>query len=95
MNRICIEPTKFTDVRTGNETFGYRAWDDFAQTYNNCLDSIPDDDLMFLAAILGQGADDTLNAMLDYCAENQHSLQIGKEWYTWKQIQPIVEKARK
>lgn len=45
-NRLFIERTKFTSLDAqGNavyETWGFRAYDDFATTYNNLYDSIDD-----------------------------------------------------
>jgi hypothetical protein len=35
MNRVCIEPSKFTDLRSGEESFGWRAFDDHSQTYDS------------------------------------------------------------
>ena len=55
MNRIYIEPTKFTNLRDGEEYFGWRAFDDYAQAYDNTWEKadIPDDDISFLIRKLG------------------------------------------
>ena len=47
-NRICIEPTEFKNVRSGTVSYGYRAYDDYGNTYDNNWDAIPDDDLEVL-----------------------------------------------
>jgi hypothetical protein len=94
MNRCHIEPTKFTNMRTGNETYGYRCWDDFGQSYENCLERIPDDDLKFLELVLNESINEVLWAIIDFCEENQHSLEIGNMNYEWEEIAPIIKRVR-
>ena len=94
MNNINIEPTKFTNVRTGAETFGFRSWDDYGQTYGNTLSSIPDDDLEFLELILTESDDVTLWGLMEHCEENQKTLYIGGLPYPWADIEKVMKKVR-
>ena len=41
-NRIHLTRTKFTNLTGGNETFGYRLYDDYATVYENIFDSESD-----------------------------------------------------
>lgn len=43
-NVLCIEPTEFKNVRTGNVSFGVRVYDNYEKCYINTWDSIPEDD---------------------------------------------------
>jgi hypothetical protein len=64
-NKVYIEPTIFTSVRTGSVTYGYRAYDDRDQTYCNTFDSPPaEDDIEFLEQVMKNGADSVLSSML-------------------------------
>jgi hypothetical protein len=77
-------------VRTGNITFGYRAYDDEGGTYHNAFETIPDDDLEFLKLVLESGVDEQLSAMLDYCRDTEHGLYIGDTWYEWDKVKSIL-----
>jgi len=88
-NRICVEPTKFEDVRNGTSTFGFRAYDDYAQTYNNTLESIPDDDLEFLRVAIEHG-DNIFGDIIDFCIEQERGLYIADIWYDWEKVKPIL-----
>ena len=94
MNRITIEPTKFTNVRTDQETFGFRAYDDFSQTYGNSLSVIPDDDMEFLETVLSESDDVLLWDMIEHCEEHTKSLHIGGVVYPWADIEPVVKRVR-
>jgi hypothetical protein len=90
MNRVCIEPTRFTDVRTGAESFGFRAWDDYGQTYGNTMTKIPNDDLEFLELVLENSDDEVLGDMIDYCLEYEKGIYIGPLYYDWDKVGLIL-----
>jgi hypothetical protein len=93
-NVVCIEPTRFENVRDGGVSYGYRAYDDHVQTYANHWESIPDDDLQFLAmAVLD--ADVVLDAMLQYLQETEKGLYIGPQYYDWCEIKHLFPAADK
>lgn len=92
MNRLYIEPTKFIDVRSDHETFGFRWWDDFDQGYDNNLESIPDDDLEFLELIIREHDSDELGRALEFAYKDSKSICIGDTWYSYEQWGPILTK---
>jgi hypothetical protein len=89
MNTVCIEPTKFISARSGNESFGYRIYDDNAQAYDNTWDAIPDDDMAVLR-LVAESDNEEVQAMLSFVAENQKSIQIGGEFYAFEDIQALL-----
>ena len=92
-NQVTIEPTRFVDERTGTETFGFRAYDDYAQTYCNTMSSIPSDDLEFFRMAL-ENTDNTLDEMLDFICANEKGVTIGNEFYDFDQVKSIIDEAR-
>jgi len=88
---ITIEPTKFTNLRNGSETYGYRAYDEYSKTYGNTMESIPDDDLDFLDAVLENDSDDEfLKEIIDFCCEHEMGMKIGKTFYDYDEIEHIL-----
>jgi hypothetical protein len=92
-NRVTIEPTQFTNVRTGSESLGFRAYDDEDQIYCNGMDAIPDDDLEFLKLIATDFCDDAMGEMLDFVVDNEKGLYIGDTWYDFDDIKEILAEA--
>lgn len=84
-------PTKFVDVRTDNVSFGYRAYDDHDQCYDNCLDCIPDDDLEFLRMVVRDNSNIVMGGMLDFVVDNKTGISIGDHHYQWETIKEIME----
>lgn len=89
-NQVHIEPTRFENVRSGLVTYGFRAYDGYAQTYNNTWDSIPDDDMEVLKLAL-KDADDVLSDMLDFCREHERGLHVGDSYLDWDEIKHLLE----
>ena len=89
-NSVCIEPCEFFNVRSGERTYGYRAYDDYEKTYDNNWDKIPDDDLEVLDKAMEE-PDDILQGMLDYCQEEEKGIYIGSEYCDWEQIKHLWE----
>ena len=96
MNRVHIEPTKFTNSRSNIETFGWRAFDDYAQAYDNTWNEkdMPKDDLEFLKRVLETSNDETLWEMLEFCEENAQGIHIGDSLIEWGEFSPILESVR-
>ena len=88
-NLVTIEPTQFTNTRSGESTFGFRAYDDYGQTYGNIFESIPDDDLEFLT-LVAKDPDDILSGMLDSVRENEKGIKVGETFYEYDEIKHIV-----
>jgi len=91
-NQITIRPTEFRNIRTGDVTFGYRMYDNYGQTYDNCIfntkDDIPDDDLE-LVKMVKDNPNDVAGAMFDYIQENQGDIWVDDEWYEWEKIKHL------
>ena len=96
MNRVYIEPTKFTDLRSGDESFGWRAFDDYSQTYDGSWSKtdMPEDDVAFLKRVLATSEDEALWAMLDFCGENERGVHIGETFIDWSELLPLLESVR-
>lgn len=93
MNRIYIEPTKFTNLRGNEAYYGWRAYDDYAQAYDNTWEQgeIPDDDFAFLKRVLETSNDETLRSMMDFCAENERGVYVGNTFIDWPELSPLLE----
>lgn len=89
MNTVRIEPTKFTDVRDGTETYGYRIYDNYGSHYDNTLESIPDDDLELLKIVV-ENDSDIITDMLNHLNEKGNGLEIGNVWYDYSEIKHII-----
>ncbi len=65
-NQIELVRTKFTDTRTGNESYGYRIFDDYAAFYSIYAEGkAPEDDLELLRSVAKDqafGDDEILDA---------------------------------
>ena len=84
-NKVVIMPTVFIDAKTGGETYGYRAYDDYAQTYFNIWEDIPDNDMDILKRAIEEH-DETLGSMFEYVQEYQTGITIGDDYYEWEEI---------
>ena len=90
-NRICFEPCEFKDPRTGEISKGFRAFDDYHQTYCNWWESIPDDDLEFLKDVVAQKneGNNDLDELIDWIQEQETGVYIGDTFYEWEQIKSL------
>ena len=92
-NRLCIQPTKFTNINNGVEdepTFGVRIFDDYGNSYTNSWDSIPENPLDILKIVCKDMNDDNTMAMIDNVQENELGLYVGDEWFEWDAIKDII-----
>lgn len=89
-NRAWITPTKFEDLRTGDVSYGVRVHDDYAMTFDDSWEAIPEDDLEILARVLKE-ADEATQAILASVQENQRGCYLGGSWYTWEEIKSLWE----
>ena len=96
MNRVHIEPTKFTNSRSGDETFGWRAFADCAQAYDNTWneEDTPKDDLEFLKRVMETSNDEVLWGMLEFCEENEQGIHVGNTFIEWQEFSPLLESVR-
>ena len=87
-NHIVIQPTQFMNVRSGSSTLGVRVYDDYFHTYDNTWESIPDDDLEILKLVLEMD-NEVVCSMMEFLKENQKSIEIGEEYYSWDEIKHL------
>ncbi len=88
-NRISLIATKFTNIKTGHETLGYRLYDDYEQIYDNTFESVPDDDIEFLQMVYDRC--DEYSAILNYLWETKKGININEEYYDWDEIKGVFE----
>lgn len=90
MNRPTLQATTFVNHPQGDVNFGWRFYDDYSQTYANCLECLIDDDLELLQEVMLNG-DDVSWEILSFLHENGHGLYIGDNWYNWDDIKHLWE----
>lgn len=90
MNRVTIEPTEFTNVRTGQTSRGFRAWDDEDQSYDNSWDEIPTSDEAFLKKVFKESYDKNVGNMLDFCRQYKQGIFVGVNYFPWEKIETLL-----
>jgi hypothetical protein len=89
-NRISIEPTMFVNVRSGEESFGVRVYDDSDCFYDNGWESIPDDNVEVLREALSRANDGMLELLL--CVrDGERGVYIGGIWFDWDDVKTVFE----
>lgn len=93
-DRVCLVRTKFEDLRTGNATFGWRLYDNYANTYNNFFtqEDIPDDDIELLEmAVRDAVTNENVRQFFNWIIEEKDSIDIDDETYTFDQIKETLK----
>lgn len=90
MNIVCLVRTKFTDLRTGNESFGYRIFDNYDADYGMFTDNHEpaDCDKEFLCDI-SNGASEGVGEMIEWAIE--HGIDIDGKFYGAKEVQEMLD----
>ncbi len=90
-----LEPTVFKNVRQDSETFGYRCYDEYLAVYENNWESIPDNDMEFLADVVedcnNNSAPDGVKDALEHCKDNEVGLTIGGQYYDFEEILEVLK----
>lgn len=89
-NLASIQPTIFTDQRTGDVSYGVRVFDDHGKSYVNDWDSIPDDDMDVLRKVFVMLDDITVD-ILNHICEEEKGIMIGTKFYDWDKIKHVFE----
>jgi len=76
------------DDESDSVTYGVRLQDDYATTYDNTWEDIPDDDLELLARVL-KTTDEVGDDMLSSLAEQEQGCYVDNVWYTWDEIKHL------
>lgn len=89
-NRVSLDATKFTN-KDGNETYGYRMYDDYAQMYDNCAESniMEMDDMELFRHALDRSTD-LSGEMFYFCKCEGKGMYINDTWYDHDEIKPIL-----
>ena len=88
-NTVTLTPTKFENLRSGCTSFGYRAYDDDGQAYDNTVESIPNDDIEFLAMV-AETDNKEVRAMLDFVINEKKGIEIDGMFYGWDKIKTTL-----
>ena len=85
-NRVSLDATKFVN-KNGDESYGYRMYDDYDQTYYNCAESnIMEMDDLELLEYAGKRADERAGEMISFCMEEEKGMYINDTWYDHDEI---------
>jgi len=94
-NVINLVPTAFTNLRSGNQTFGYRIYDDHHCLYDNLWDKVPEDDMEFLADVVADVRDNAapegVKEMFEFCIQHEQGLEIDGQSYSFDDIKDIIK----
>lgn len=88
MNKITLTRTKFTDIKSGQESYGYRIYDDYGSSYAMFDKAqVPERDDDFLK-VVSNGCDEQVAEMIQYSLE--HGMYIDDLWYSSEKIEEIL-----
>jgi hypothetical protein len=86
-NRVAMAGCTFTDV-DGAVSYGFRIWDDHAQTYGNMCESRIADDLDLLRYLVANYSCEVTWGLLDESL--QKGMCINGTWYESEVLHPII-----
>lgn len=86
---ISFQKTKFINLPDGEQSLGFRAYDEYGKTYCNYLTTLPDDDLEFLQ-VVKENTDDTIIEMFRVMKENEEGCEINGTYYDWDEVKEII-----
>ena len=87
-NTLYLISTTFKNDADGEESYGYRIFDDYNRQYFNCWDKPIADDLELLKQAIfddGQEIDEMITL------HSLHGFYINDNWYESEKIKPLVE----
>ena len=91
-NRACIQRCEFVDFPARDVSYGFRAYDDYGQTYVNTATAevLAMEHLEFLAWVAKNVNDEFVVGMLDSVKESERGLYIDDIWWEWEDVRPIL-----
>lgn len=97
-NQAVLTKTKFIDLKSGEESFGWRMYDNYGKDYSNVfleeeLEKLDDLGLLTHAANSLHEEDFPVGGILDYCIENETGIIIDETYHEFSEIQEILQKA--
>ena len=93
MNILTLQPTQFTNLRTGEITQGFTASDNYGRFFSDSFDAPPStDDMTFLKQVIDFQSP-TLQEMIGHVIDRKAGVTIGKQFYEWTAIAGILSDA--
>lgn len=93
-SRFTINRMEFHSRKDGEIYYGFTAYDDYNQMYDDSLtkEEFELEGLDFLKLIFENNHNDTeiFSAMMDFVIENQHRICIDGKMFDWEEIKDIV-----
>jgi len=86
-NKVAMVGCTFTDVDR-EVSYGFRIWDDNAQTYGNMCESLIEDDLDLLRYVVANYGCEVTWGLLDEAAEK--GMYINSTFYAAEVMNPII-----
>lgn len=89
-NKVNLIRTKFTDLKSGDESYGYRIYDDYSQDYSMFTDMVtrpPDDDKVFLR-LVADGCPESVSQTIDWAIE--HGMYIDDQWFEASEVAEML-----
>lgn len=92
-NRICIQRCEFANYPNHDLTYGFRAYDDYGQTYGNTcsIEQMTAEPLEFLKWLAENVEDACLLEMIDFAKDARTGLYIDDTWHDWDEIRQVLE----
>ena len=87
-NQVNVVRTKFTNIATGEETYGVRIYDEYGSEYSNIWEKneIPDDDLDLLSKCKEYEIGTKDDGPLDYVIFSEKGVIVDGNYYEWQEI---------
>ena len=93
VNEVFFITTKFTDVKSGLESYGYRAFDYSGQTYNDNWPALPENDTTFLYMMVDEAKNNPdVDSMFQYLSEYELGCTVNGTKYSYEEIRVFLDK---
>ncbi len=89
-NQVSIIRTVFRDFATGDETFGFRVYDDHGQDYCNLLqkDDLEREDKEFLQRVKANRSE-VIDSLIDFVFENEKGVFVDDTFYQFAEFKEM------
>ena len=89
LNLLYVLPTKFTDLISGHETYGFRIFDDTASLYDNTWESVPETNDEMIQKVFGS-EDVLIQELLAQWAAQDTPIVINNRTWTVAQVEVVL-----
>lgn len=87
-NRVYITPTEFKNARTGQVSYGVRAYDDADDSFIDCWDDLPESNREVLQRVIEDGGE-VIWDLLDYAKSSGKGVYVGGELFSADDIRSL------